>query len=142
MASPKIVDASLPFAMDRPFHVNQLVPTHRQLLLRSPMGDSFDERIDILFKGVSAMKLAFELPTLEIRVPTAAEYDMITADCGSELLARQGTRCYLITGGPSAGYVVALSAFQTADQEHAANESRLLFDLHRTPPPDTVTRLV
>jgi len=142
MTSPKVVDAPLPFAVDRPFHVNQLVPTHRQLLLRSPMGDSFDERIDILFKGVSAMKLAFELPALEIRAPTAAEYEMITVDCGPELLERPGTRCYVISGGPSVGYVVALSAFRTADQEHAANDSRLLFDLHRTAPPETVTRLV
>lgn len=142
-ASPRIVDEPLPLVLNRPFYVNRLATTHRQLLLRSPIGDLYADNIDILFKGVTAVKMVFELSSIEIRMPTADEYEMISADCGERILGRQGTQCYMISGGPSVGYIVALSAFKTVDKEHPANDSRLLFGAgYDVEPPDVVTRLI
>jgi hypothetical protein len=126
--TPTIEDRALPVSFDRPFFINRFVATHKSLLLRSPMGDSFDDRIDILFKGVNALKIGSRMQTLTVRHATPAETASVAADCGSETLERGDTRIFMLDGGHSSGYVVALSMFSSRDQRHGSNPSPLLFD--------------
>ena len=136
-------DEQLPIFFDREFSVNALVATHRQLLLRSPMGDSHQDRVDVLFKVVNAVKLSFALKALTIRVATSEELAAVENDCGVETLSLSGTRVYMIEGGHSAGYVVASAAFMIRDRHHAANPSGLLYEINGVEPPtETVYQLV
>jgi hypothetical protein len=136
-------DERLPIFFDREFSVNSLVETHRQLLLRSPMGDSHQDRVDVLFKVVSAVKLSFALKALKIRAATSGELAAVESDCGVETLSLSGTRVYMIEGGHSIGYVVATAAFMIRDRHHAANPSGLLYEVNGVEPPtETVYRLV
>ena len=108
------------------------------------MGDMYGDRIDVLFKGVAAVKLMFDLPTLEVRRPSERELAMIIDECGEKMVGsgRPATQVYVISGGHSDGYVVAMGAFVVKNQEHGANTSQLLWDVHKTPPPSTIWRLV
>jgi hypothetical protein len=139
--TPNVVDQPLPLVLQRPFFVNSLVATHRQLLLRSPMGDVYEDRIDVLFKAVSAVRLSFDLDSLEIRQPTPEETSQIEAECGEALLRQHGRRAYMIGGGPVVGYVIALSAWMARDTQHGANPSQLLFDVEGTTPPERIYRI-
>jgi hypothetical protein len=120
---PTIEDRALPVSFDRPFFLNRLVATHKSLLLRSPKGDLSDDRIDILFRGVNALKIGSKLQTLTVRNATPAETAAVGADCGSETLDRDDTRIFMLDGGHSSGYVVALSRFSSRDQRHGSNPS-------------------
>jgi hypothetical protein len=119
-----------------------MITTHRQLLLRSPMSDQHEDRIDVLFKAVVAIRLNVDLAALEIREATPEEFVQIEADCGPELLSRSGNYPFMVAGGPSVGYVVAGSAWLLRDREPAANPSGLLFDLDDTTPPARIVQLV
>ncbi|MBO2458111.1 hypothetical protein [Actinomadura violacea] len=141
---PTVDNWELPLVLDRQFYVDSLVSTHKQLLLKSPMGDEYGDRVDVLFKGVRAVKLAFDLPTLKVRLPTDRELAGVIAECGEETIGggRPAMQAYVISGGRADGYVVAVTAFLVKNQEHGANTSQLLWDVYRTPPPSTIYRLV
>jgi hypothetical protein len=141
---PTVEDLELPLLLDRQFYVDSLVSTHRQLLLKSPMGDEYGDRVDVLFKGVSAVRLAFDLPELGMRYPTESELAGIVDECGEKVVrgGRPPRRVYVISGARSDGYVVAIAAYMVKNQEHGANTSQLLWDVHKTAPPATIYRLV
>jgi hypothetical protein len=143
-SGPTVDDLTLPLVLDRQFYVDSLVSTHKQLLLKSPMGDMYRYRIDVLFKGVAAVKLVFNLSKLELRRPSERELAGIIDECGDEMVGRgrPATRVYVISGGCTEGYVVAMGAFMVKNQEHGSNTSQLLWDVHKTPPPSTICRLV
>jgi hypothetical protein len=103
-----------------------------------PKGDLFADRVDILFKGVVAVKLASKLKNLSVREANSEESAEIAADCGVEVAGRQGLRVFLLEGGPAAAYVVALSMFVSRDQRHGRNPSPLLFDVEGEPVPEEV----
>jgi hypothetical protein len=132
---PTIEERGLPVTFDRPFFMNRFVSTHQSLLLRSPKGDSFSDRIDILFRGVVAMKLLSRFQTLTVRDASSEESAAVTADCGADALVGDGLRIFMLEGGVSSGYVVALSMFASRDQRHGSNPSPLLFDVDGEPVP-------
>ncbi|TCM48849.1 hypothetical protein [Kribbella sp. VKM Ac-2568] len=135
---PTIEDRALPAVFDRPFFLNQFVSTHQSLLLRSPKGDLFADRVDVLFKGVVAVKLVSKLQNLTVREASSEEAASVAADCGAEVLGGNGLRIFMLDGGPSSAYVVALSMFASRDQRHGSNPSPLLFDVDGEPVPDEV----
>ncbi len=100
------------------------------------MGESYPERIDLLFKGVAAVKLTREVSTLLVRGAQEDELDWVVRDCGLTSLVQNGSKAYIIEGGASLGYVVALSMFVAADHEHGANPSALFFDIDARPVPE------
>lgn len=135
---PIIEDRDLPVAFNRPFLLNRFVSTHQSLLLRSPKGDLFADRVDLLFKGVVAVKLVSRLENLTVREASSEEAASVAAECGIELLAGKDLRIFILEGGPSSAYVVALSMFASRDQRHGSNPSPLLFDVEGEPVPDEV----
>jgi len=128
----------LPVSFDRAFFLNRFVATHRSLLLRSPKGESDADRIDILFKGVVAVKFLSELQNLTVRAASKKERAAIERDCGLGMHTGDGLHAFILEGGPRPGYVVALSMFASRDQRHGANLSPLLFDLEDEPVPSEV----
>jgi hypothetical protein len=135
---PTIEDRALPASFGRTFFLNRFVSTHKSLLLRSPKGDLFVDRIDILFKGVVAVKLSSKLLNLSVREANSEESAEIAADCGVEAVEWQGSRVFLLEGGPAGAYVVALSMFVSRDQRHGSSSSPLLFDDEGEPVPEEV----
>jgi len=136
--TPTFEDRALPVSFDRAFYLNRFVATHRSLLLRSPKGDSDADRIDILFKGVVAVKFLSELQKLTIRVASKKERASIERDCGVGMHTGDDLNVFILDGGPRPGYIVALSMFASRDQRHGANPSPLLFDLEGEPVPSEV----
>lgn len=138
LETPTIEDHALPASFDRPFFLNRFVATHKSLLLRSPKGAAHLDRVDILFKGVAAVKLVSKLPTLAIRIATPDEALVVADDCGDEHLVTDGLSIFMLDGGPASAYVVALSMFASFDRRHGSNPSPLLFDVDREPVPTEV----
>lgn len=136
--SPMMEDRALPVAFQRPFSLNTFLATHKSLLLRSPRAEEWDERVDILFKGVTAIKLCSKFPTLEIREASSEERAEIAVDCGAVDFVGMGLRFFILGGGTASAYVVALSAFASSDKRHGSNASPLLFDVEGEPVPEEV----
>jgi len=137
----RVLDVPLPLVFDRPFYVDCVVSTHKQLLLKSPMAEVYDDRIDIVFKAVDAVHLSFKLPRVEIRIPTEHEVAGIENAFGENILALPGNQAFIIAGGPSDGYIVASAAYMVKSNLHGANPSPLFFDLEGTERPDVIYRL-
>ncbi len=130
---PTIEDRALPASFDRPFFLNRFAATHKSLLLRSPKGAAHSDRVDILLKGVAAVKLGSKLEALAIRNATPDEALVVAADFGDERLVTDGLSIFMLDGGPSSAYVVALSMFVSFDRRHGSNPSPLLFDVDGEP---------
>jgi hypothetical protein len=80
--------------------------SHMQTLLRSTKGGTFGTRVDVLFEGVTAMKIRRSYADLVIRVATPAETTAIRADWPSEDFDDSG-RVLLLESGGETGYVIA-----------------------------------
>jgi hypothetical protein len=123
-SNAEIVDRELPISIDRPFHLNSVVATHVQLLLRSGKLGRYADRVDIVFKDVRAVRIRREFPVLRLRDATEGELVQIGGEVPSALM--RGAATYVIEAQPMFAYVVAGAAFMASDHEPDANPSPLL----------------
>lgn len=63
---PETVTRRLPLQIDRRFALDRVVATHSSMILRSTKRNDGDNRIDILFAGMFALKLCRSLPILNV----------------------------------------------------------------------------
>jgi hypothetical protein len=138
---PQIVSMRLPLSLGRDFTTYALVPTHRQLLLRSPMGDRWSDRIDLVFKGVLSLKVNLNISRLMVRKADPAQLSLIEEDSGLMLGGAADRNAYILSGDQFSGYVVAAAMFMAKDQLHATNPSPLLFDVEGTSVPEVIYKL-
>src|SRR5689334_25320641 len=115
-----------------------LIPTHRQLLLRSPMADRWSERIDLVFKGVSSININASVSNLAIHMADRSKAESIAAGAGLSPELGNDENVYLMTGEKSSGYVIAASLWMATDQQHATNPSPLFFDVEGTAAPKKI----
>ncbi|MFI5496669.1 hypothetical protein [Actinoplanes sp. NPDC051859] len=140
--SPEVTIKSLPLEFGRPFSVFAMAPTHRQLLLRSPMGNEWEDRIDVILKGVVAMKVKTQLPDLVISAANDREVADVDLDCEADLRRNESFKVYMLRAGKFRGYVVAASAWMARDRRPANDPSPLLFDIEGTPMPERIIQLI
>lgn len=97
-----------------------------RLLLRSVRGSTQTTRVDVLFQGVTAMKLPTSLHGLVIW----AANDQQTADIAEEtgLLPDEDYRFFVLSGTPSDGYVVAAACVHAEDDREYFEPSKLWHD--------------
>lgn len=112
------------FESTRHFQLWRVNVSHSQLLLRSNPAFDGDIRTEVLFKGVTAIKILNSMDGLSIRLANQAEQKEITAEVGSQ---PTGSSCYVITCRDFSGYVVG-SLFMTdqADRGYAEPSSLLI----------------
>lgn len=94
------------FDSARRFQIWRMVVSHSQLLLRSNRTSEEELRIEVLFRGVTAMKLLNSMDGLSIREATDEEQLVIYSD-----VPRPAYRssCFIIESDGFEGYVVALA---------------------------------
>jgi hypothetical protein len=103
------------FQSNRHFKVWRYLISHGQLLLRSVPTDSESLRIEVLFKGVYAMKLTTAFDHFAIRDPTDEELSQISHDIGTPV-TDLGLLAFMVESSSSKGYVVA-SEFHSAEDD-------------------------
>lgn len=59
----------LPVRIDRVFYLFRYIASHHSMLIRSYMLGGYENRIDIAFFGVSAIKMSQKMSFLEVRHP-------------------------------------------------------------------------
>jgi hypothetical protein len=87
--------------------------SHGQLLLRSTKTPELPTRIDILFKGVAAVKLATGMSSLTVRSPTPAEAENIEAEFPRAM--HKGDEIFVLSSKAGVGYVIAVAMHHTED---------------------------
>ncbi len=97
------------------FKVWKYLISHGQLLLRSLPTDSQPIRIELLFKGVYAIKMTMEISGVTIREPTQDELSAINEDIGTPV-TELGLKAFVVESFASWGYVIA-SVFRTAEDD-------------------------
>lgn len=90
----------------RPFQLWQHVVSHGMLLLRSPKGDRFSTRFDIVFANVQATCMRTSFPDLEVQQCAAAQAAEIRKRFGFPE-ADDGNVFVLKAEGIPDGYVIA-----------------------------------
>jgi hypothetical protein len=128
--SPALSDVPLPLAYARPFTVDGVASPHRQLILKSAMAGAYAERIDIGFRGVDAVCLAFDLAAIEVATPTGPQVEVAAQIFGERARKAQRTgELFVVTDGGRDGFVIASAAYVSVNSLHGANASPLLDDL-------------
>lgn len=94
-----------------------------RLLLRSVRVGTHDTRVDVLFQGVTAMKLPTSLPGLVIWAANDQQSADITETTG--LLPDEDYRFFVLSGTPSYGYVVAAVCVHAEDNGEYFEPSKL-----------------
>jgi len=98
--------------LPRRFQLWRYNVSHRQLLLRSTKEPDVPTRVDVLFKGVAAVKLCVEYSSLTIRKATSAESTSIANELR---VVMAGKDVFLLDGSECSGYVVAGSIEHSED---------------------------
>jgi hypothetical protein len=125
-----LLDLRLPLAYDRPFYVDGIASPHKQLVLKSPKADVYDERIDICFRAVDAVCLNFKMESIEIRTPTKRHIDDGVRSFGDWIEgAHDHGEVFAVICGDYHGLVVASVGYISVNELHGANASPLLDDL-------------
>ena len=93
-------------SLKRPFQLWQHVVSHGMLLLRSPKGDGFATRVDLVFTNVHATCMRTSFPDLEVKLCEAAEAAEIRARFGLQEAPDLNVFVLKAVGIPD-GYVVA-----------------------------------
>ena len=92
--------------LKRPFQLWQHVVSHGMLMLRSPKGDQFSTRVDVVFTNVQATCMRTSFPELEINQCVSAEAAEIRKRFG--LQEAQDLNVFVLKAvGMPDGYVVA-----------------------------------
>lgn len=111
----------------RRFQMRRYNVSHGQLLLRSTKTLDLTTRVDILFKGVRAMKLNTDVPDLTIREPTDAEAKSIESECQGATL--NGNQIYVLSSSAGQGYVISSSMQHNEDAGEYDDPSHLFSNL-------------
>lgn len=131
----------LPIAVDRPFELNAMIPTHAQLLLRGRSAGVYEERIDIVFKDLRALRAPRSFPSLRLRHAVEDERREVRAEVPERQLRHAAF--YVIEAEPKFAYIVAGSAYMATDREPDPSPSPLLHgDTVSGTWPDTIVHLV
>lgn len=112
--------------LKRPFQLWQHVVSHGMLLLRSPKGDQFATRVDIVFTNVQATCMRTSFPDLEVKQCEAGEAAQIRTRFGLQE-ARDLDVFVLKAAGMPDGYVVASAMDWHEDVKDFSDRSH--FDL-------------
>jgi hypothetical protein len=111
----------------RPFQLWSYVVSHGQLLMRSPRGQSFDTRIDVLFTNVQAIMLPAVLDSCRVsELDGRDETDIPDLVAGYDAGAY---RLFAVADGDRIGYVLAGAIAWSEDEEEYDAPSALGPDL-------------
>lgn len=114
-----------PFSSERRFQLWRLHASHSQLLLRSNPVDDSDTRVEVLFKGVEAVKLMSEMTGLSVRLVDSDERHEILGNLSA---ACPDGPCYAISCKEFSGFVVAQTYLTDESGRSYSDESRLLIE--------------
>jgi hypothetical protein len=115
-------EMSKPLRYQRPFEVWTYRPSHSQLLLRSNKGDDRDDRatrVEVLFRGVSFMKLPTVLDELEVTSAAPEQVGLRANDVGDR-------RVFLLGSSSLGAFVVAYTVEVHEDEGEYFDASNLL----------------
>ncbi|WP_285606522.1 hypothetical protein [Actinokineospora globicatena] len=116
-------------------------PVREQLLVRtSPVGPG-GERVDVLFRGVKAIKMATHFPSLCVRVATGREVRRGLSGFRHLLRQNRDLIPFVVCEEPGLGFVIATLVTTVSDNYHNL-PSTMMYEFTGAAPPEVVSRLV